>query len=126
MLNANFLDDGLVRIVDWEYAGMGDRFFDLANFSVNHEFGVEDDRRLLGAYFGTERESDLTSLRLMRFMSDFREAMWGVLQSGISELDFDFEGYAAKHFARMEATASDPVFAAYLRGPSAGFAGTSP
>ena len=126
LLNANFLDDGLVRIVDWEYAGMGDRFFDLANFSVNHEFGVEDDRRLLGAYFGTERESDLTSLRLMRFMSDFREAMWGVLQSGISELDFDFEGYAAKHFARMEATASDPVFAAYLRGPSAGFAGTSP
>jgi len=107
LLNANFLDDGLVRIVDWEYAGMGDRFFDLANFSVNHEFGVEDDRRLLGAYFGTERESDLTSLRLMRFMSDFREAMWGVLQSGISELDFDFEGYAAKHFARMEASAGE-------------------
>src|SRR4029077_12946944 len=39
LLNANFLDDGEVRIVDWEYAGMGDRFFDLANFSVNHEVG---------------------------------------------------------------------------------------
>ncbi len=24
-------------IVDWEYAGMGDRFFDLANFAANHE-----------------------------------------------------------------------------------------
>ena len=114
LLNANFLDDGLVRIVDWEYAGMGDRFFDLANFSVNHEFGVEDDRRLLGAYFGAERESDLTSLRLMRFMSDFREAMWGVLQQTISELDFDFSAYAFKHFNRLLDGAADPRFNAWL------------
>jgi Predicted choline kinase involved in LPS biosynthesis len=116
LLNANFLDDGLkIRIVDWEYAGMGDRFFDLANFSVNHDFGVEDDRRLLVAYFGAERESDLAALRLMRYMSDFREAMWGVLQSGISELDFDFKGYAAKHFDRLETTAADPEFDMYLK-----------
>src|SRR6266550_2546899 len=107
LLNANFLDDGSIRIVDWEYAGMGDRFFDLANFSVNHEFGVKEDRGLLHAYFGPVNDSDLASLRLMRFMSDFREAMWGVLQSGISDLDFDFNGYAAKHFARMEASARE-------------------
>src|ERR1700720_500027 len=66
LLNANFLDDGAIRIVDWEYAGMGDRFFDLANFSVNHEFEVDDDRRLLAAYFGDAREADLAALRLMR------------------------------------------------------------
>jgi thiamine kinase-like enzyme len=115
LLNANFLDDGAIRIVDWEYAGMGDRFFDLANFSVNHEFGVEDDGRLVAAYFGVERGADLASVRLMRFMSDFREAMWGVLQSGISELDFDFKGYAAKHFDRMERTSADPAFGRYLK-----------
>jgi thiamine kinase-like enzyme len=114
LLNANFLDDGQIRIVDWEYAGMGDRFFDLANFSVNHEFGVDDDRQLLHAYFDQVNERDIASLRLMRFMSDFREAMWGVLQSGISELDFDFKGYAARHFDRMEATASQPDFARYF------------
>jgi thiamine kinase-like enzyme len=115
LLNANFLDDGAIRIVDWEYAGMGDRFFDLANFSVNHEFGVEDDRRLVSAYFGVERDADVAAVRLMRFMSDFREAMWGVLQSGISELDFDFTGYATKHFDRMDRTAADRKFAGYLR-----------
>jgi thiamine kinase-like enzyme len=114
LLNANFLDDGQVRIVDWEYAGMGDRFFDLANFSVNHEFGVDEDRRLLASYFGEAREADLAALRLMRFMSDFREAMWGVLQSGISDLDFDFMGYAGKHFARLEKTASEPAFEDYF------------
>jgi len=115
LLNANFLDDGEVRIVDWEYAGMGDRFFDLANLSVNHEFSVVDDERLLADYFGAVRERDLASLRLMRFMSDFREAMWGVLQSGISELDFDFAGYASQHFERLERTASEPAFDDYLR-----------
>src|SRR4051794_6618501 len=32
LLPANFLHDGdTIRIVDWEYAGMGDRFFDLGN-----------------------------------------------------------------------------------------------
>jgi len=101
LLNANFLDDGNIKIVDWEYAGMGDRFFDLANLSVNNEFGPAEDRELMSAYFGTVSDDDLVSLRQMKFMSDFREAMWGVLQSGISELDVDFDAYAARHFERM-------------------------
>jgi thiamine kinase-like enzyme len=105
LLNANFLDDGAIRIVDWEYAGMGDRFFDLANLSVNHEFGAAEDEVLLDAYFDDASEERLASLAMMKFMSDFREAMWGVLQSGISELDFDFNGYASKHFDRLAAHA---------------------
>jgi thiamine kinase-like enzyme len=105
LLNANFLDDGDIRIVDWEYAGMGDRFFDLANLSVNHEFGEAEDEVLLQAYFGESTAARVASLAMMKFMSDFREAMWGVLQSGISELDFDFNGYAAKHFDRLAAHA---------------------
>jgi thiamine kinase-like enzyme len=111
LLNANFIDDGTnLRIVDWEYAGMGDVFFDLANFSINHELGEAENEALLTAYFEELRFEDLASLRLMRFMSDFREAMWGVVQQGISELDFDFVAYAREHFERLERTAADPEF----------------
>ena len=39
-------------IVDWEYAGMGDRYFDLANFAVNNELDEADEEALLGDYFG--------------------------------------------------------------------------
>ena len=111
LLNANFIDDGeRIRIVDWEYAGMGDVFFDLANFSVNHGFGREERQGLLAAYFGTVRSGDERALELMLFMSDFREAMWAVVQGAVSELEFDFGAYAAEHFERMEATAAAPAF----------------
>ena len=115
LLNANFLDDGVrLRIVDWEYAGMGDRFFDLANFSINHELDVAASAALLDAYFGEVREADVQSLALMRFMSDFREAMWGVVQSAVSELDFDFAGYSSEHFERLRRTADSPGFVGVL------------
>ncbi len=111
LLNANFIDDGSrIRIVDWEYAGMGDPFFDLANLAVNHAFGDDEHRALLLAYAGRVREEDLRALHLMRFMSDYREAMWGVIQTVISSLDVDFEAYAAEHFARLEVTAASRPF----------------
>ena len=49
-------------------------------------------------------------LALMRVVSDFREAMWGVLQQGISTLDVDFVAYAARHFDRLLDHASEARF----------------
>ena len=107
LLAANFIDDGSrLWIVDWEYAGMGDPFFDLGNFSVNNGLDEDGERVLLAAYGST----DSAALILMRFMSDFREAMWGVVQQAISELDFDFESYTAEHFERLTRTASKRRF----------------
>jgi len=116
LLNANFIDDGArLWLVDWEYAGMGDPFFDLGNFAVNHELGAEEEQALLADY-GSD---DLDALVLMRFMSDFREAMWGVVQLAISDLDFDFAAYADEHFARLARTAADPRFCTAVAGPPA-------
>jgi thiamine kinase-like enzyme len=120
LLNANFIDDGdRIRIVDWEYAGMGDPFFDLGNFSINHELTPDEDEILLAAYDGREHLSDrqarLARLTLMRTVSDFREAMWGVLQQGISTLDVDFVAYAREHFDRLLASASTSDFERALR-----------
>ena len=117
LLNANFIDDGeRIRIVDWEYAGMGDPFFDLANFSVNHELTDDESAVLLEAYDGAPPGRDrLARLTVMRVVSDFREAMWGVLQQGISTLDVDFVAYAGEHFDRLLANASRPAFERALR-----------
>jgi hypothetical protein len=89
---------------------MGDPFFDLANFAVNQHLDPDGRAALLGAYFGDVPADAPARLELMRFMSDFREAMWGVVQSGVSQLDFDFTGYAREHFDRLARTAADPAF----------------
>ena len=116
LLNANIIDDGArIRIVDWEYAGMGDPFFDLGNFSVNHELAPDEDAVLLEAYEGEVRPARFARLAVMRIVSDFREAMWGVLQQGISTLDVDFVGYADEHFERLLQNASGPAFEEHLR-----------
>jgi thiamine kinase-like enzyme len=103
LLSANFIRTRQgVRIVDWEYAGMNDRYFDLGNFAVNNELDGDGEATLLAAYFeAPASERRLASLRLMRFMSDFREAMWGAVQGTISDLDFDFRDYCERHFDRM-------------------------
>jgi thiamine kinase-like enzyme len=116
LLAANFIrGPKQVWIVDWEYAGMGDRYFDLANFAVNNELGETGELALLEDYFAEPPNARrVAALRLMKFMSDFREAMWGVVQTALSELDFDFEGYAAKHFDRMLETAEQRDFGTWL------------
>ncbi len=117
-LPGNLIDDGTrMRIVDWEYAGMGDPFFDLGNFSVNNELSEDEDAAFLAAYDGEPhpRPDRLARLVLFRVISDFREAMWGVLQEGISTLDVDFRGYAAEHFDRLLANAATVRFERALR-----------
>jgi thiamine kinase-like enzyme len=112
LLPSNFIDtpEG-IRIVDWEYAGMGNRWFDFGNFAVNNELGPAEEEEFLTAYWSAPPiAADLAALRLMRLMSDFREAMWGVVQTAISDLDFDFDGYATKHFDRLLAAIDSPTF----------------
>jgi thiamine kinase-like enzyme len=122
LLGANFLErpggvavDG-IWLLDWEYAGMNDRFFDLGNFSTNNELTDEAEATLVAAYHpdGAVTARRLARLRLMKVMSDFREAMWGVVQQGISTLDFDYVEYAGKHFDRLLRQASAPSYHALL------------
>src|SRR5918992_1464260 len=115
LLESNFLlRDGHVWVVDHEYAGMGDPFFDLGNLSINNALSDDAQERLLALYFGQPTDAHRARLKLMRIMSDFREAMWGVIQQALSTLDVDYVGYADKHFSRLEVTASDERLARWL------------
>jgi thiamine kinase-like enzyme len=107
--------DGRLMIVDWEYAGMGHPYFDLGNLSVNNELDEAADERLLAAYHDEPAtDARRARLALMRVLSDAREAAWGTVQGVLSELDFDFEGYAAEHFERLLGAVSGPGFGDWL------------
>jgi thiamine kinase-like enzyme len=113
LLNLNFLDEnvpgeiGEMRLLDWEYAGMGDIFFDLGNFCHHHRLNDELMRLLLQEYFGEVTNKNFARLKLMAPMSEIHEAMWGTTQSGISKLDEDFHGYANLWFGRAREHMTD-------------------
>ena len=115
LLNGNFIDDGQsIRILDWEYGGLGDRFFDLANFAAQHDFKLEQDKILLGEYFGAFTPAQFARYQLMKIMSDMREAMWALVQCNVSQIEFDYLGYAQKYFNRINATFASPNYANWL------------
>ncbi|HEX3618430.1 MAG TPA: phosphotransferase [Solirubrobacteraceae bacterium] len=109
LLAGNLIDaDGQLLLVDWEYAGLGHRYFDLGNLAVNNDFDAAAEHDLLEAYFGDQAwPGRVSALRLFRLVSDAREAAWGVVQGLISTLDFDFAAYADEHFERLDRAASD-------------------
>ena len=116
LLNGNFIDDGTrIRILDWEYGGMGDIFFDLGNFAIQHEFNDEQDEKLMKAYFGNPSDSQRAHQKLMKIMSDLREAMWAQVQRGVSKLDFDYKGYGQKYFDRFEASVHGSDYQDWLK-----------
>jgi len=115
LLPANFIDDGQrLWLLDWEYAGMGDRYFDLANLSVNNGFGDEEDELLLTSYFGSYTPAMWARLKLMRILSDLREGMWGMVQWGVATLDFDYAAYGRQHLQRFKQNSQSPQVDSWL------------
>ena len=74
----------------------------------------EAEEHLTAAYFQRRWARDLARVRLMKIVSDAREAMWAVVQQGISTIDFDYRSYADEHFERLLTNASTPEYRRWL------------
>jgi thiamine kinase-like enzyme len=115
LLSANLLDDNAhLWLLDWEYAGMNEPSFDLGNFAVNNDLDAEAEVEVVRTYHGTVTPRDLARLRLMKLVSDAREAMWAVVQQAISTLEFDYASYADERFERLLSNAAAPGYASLL------------
>lgn len=99
--------DGRAWLLDFEYAGNNDRYFDLANLSVNCGLDAAADERLLQLYFGEVDDRQRAKLTAMKVMSELREGMWAVVQQAISTLDTDFATYADTRLASAMTLAAD-------------------
>ncbi len=75
----NFIaTDAAVTLIDWEYAGMGDVYYDLACLGV--VLPPERRETVLEAYFGEVTEQALAKLAAMRFVMQLWNWTWAVLQ----------------------------------------------
>ena len=107
---ANWLADGShMWLLDWEYTGMNERFFDLGALTANNDFDATAEEQLLIAYFGATSPRQLAG-PLMKVLSDLREAMWGLVQQGISELNIDYVNYTDSRVERLLRNASRPDY----------------
>ncbi|MFP6764142.1 MAG: choline/ethanolamine kinase family protein, partial [Planctomycetaceae bacterium] len=96
LLAANIMDDGgQIRIVDWEYAGIGNPVFDLASVAANNGLTDKQQTALVVAYAGRADPVMMRELQILKTVSLLREALWAVIQTVKSPINFDYADYAA-------------------------------
>jgi thiamine kinase-like enzyme len=98
----NILDnDKSFYLIDWEYAAMGDPFFDLATLATMENQTDEEMKEFLQEYLeGREPTPDeMNHFYEMRILSDARWALWYYLQAKISVLDVPYKEHGDKLLA---------------------------
>jgi thiamine kinase-like enzyme len=109
LLAANFIDDGrTVWIIDYEYSGNNDPYFELGN--LWSECHLRDDQleELVVAYDGSSSRSHLARARLWAVMSQYGWTLWASIQDATSTIDFDFWTWGMEKYERAEATFGHP------------------
>ena len=101
----NFLDDGEVMwIVDWEYSGMNDPYWDLGDLSVEGGFSTEQELEMMRAYCqGEPHPSEIARVIIYKAMCDLLWTLWGLIQHADGNPAEDFWAYATGRFDRCKA-----------------------
>jgi thiamine kinase-like enzyme len=109
LLAANFIDDGrTVSIIDYEYSGNNDPYFELGNIWSECHLTLEQLEELVEAYDRRSSRSHLARSRLWGLMSQYGWTLWASVQDGTSSLDFDFWSWGLEKYERAEATFAGP------------------
>jgi thiamine kinase len=72
----NVIDDGKLWLVDWEYSGIGDPYFDLASVCCYHAYSDAQRKQLLSDYFGLYRPAALDRLHRMCWVFNYIRELW--------------------------------------------------
>jgi thiamine kinase-like enzyme len=109
LLAANFIDDGrTVSIIDYEYSGNNDPYFELGNIWSECHLTFEQLEELVEDYDGSLSRSHLARARLWGLMSQYGWTLWASIQDGTSSMDFDFWSWGLEKYERAEATFGGP------------------
>ena len=113
---ANLLDaGGRIYVIDWEYSGMNDPMWDLADLSVEAGFGPEQDRAMMEAYHEIGLSQALCSrLELYKAMSDLHWSVWGFVQHAKGNPAEDFWRYGLERLGRSKTRMSGADFGRHL------------
>lgn len=72
----NIVDGEPLRWIDWEYAGIGEPYFDLASVCVYHDYSMEQRQRLLNAYLDAPSAADMQRLAKCCSLFEYVRDLW--------------------------------------------------
>lgn len=88
-------------LIDWEYAGMNDPMWDLADVSIEAEFTEENDDFFLECYYGrTATEEEKKAFLINKVLIDYLWSLWGKTRAVYDGQEM--EEYASARYARMK------------------------
>ena len=116
LLSENFLVDrsGKMWVIDWEYGGMADPYFDLGDFVMEHPFSRHEEHLIIATYCGHASERYFARMVLYKAVSAIWWAMWAMIQLAVSEIDFDYMTWGMERVRRAERVVSDPAYSNWL------------
>jgi thiamine kinase-like enzyme len=116
LLSENFMLDesGKMWVIDWEYGGQTDPYFDLGDFCVEHPLSEDEERFIIERYCGVFDESRYARMMLHKIVADLWWSIWAMIQVRQSLLDFDFHEYGMNRIRRLRENAANPAFASWL------------
>lgn len=114
---------GRVHLVDWDYGGFGNPWFDVAGLATNADATPAQEERIIELYAGRVTEAARERFRLFKVAVNLREYLWGLVQDLSSALDQEivsagmatlypgetpgFSGYADMNRRRLDASLED-------------------
>ena len=112
----NFIEaDGSLYLIDWEFSGMNDPFWDLSHLSTEAEFGPVQDQTMMEAYCHGDVPEELYSrLEIYKALDDLLWSLWGFIQYANQNPLDDFFTYAQERFVRCAERMEDPGFGHHL------------
>jgi len=116
LLSENFIIDaaGKMWIIDWEYGGMTDPFFDLGDFVMEHPFSREEERLIIATYCGTMDEGRFGRMMLYKSVSGVWWGVWAMIQHTFSKIEFDYMEWGMERIARAQRVVDDPDYSTWL------------
>ncbi|MEO8422519.1 MAG: choline/ethanolamine kinase family protein [Actinomycetota bacterium] len=116
LLAENYIDDGRqLWVIDFEYSGNDDPCFELGDTAQECGFDAELKAALCAAYFGRDDPIQLARMELYAMMADVGWTLWAAIQAEISDIDFDFWGWAVERWDRAVGAMDGPGFAEFRR-----------
>ncbi len=111
LLAENFIDvGGELRLIDYEYSGNNDPCFELGNVWSESNLSLPQLEALIAEYYGRPLRNKVARARLWGLMSKYGWTLWGSIQDGISDIDFDFWGWATEKYERAVEEFDGPLF----------------